>query len=199
MNAPTHGVGTRRAHQIHRGETVQREGETAVNHQDAEQQGGTACLDALQPEDRLCCFDRKGQKYRILLADDEGLVRCFATEVLQSFGHTVTACRDGDEALEHYRHSWQHIDLVVLDMVMPRMNGPETFAEMRRINPDVKVLFVSGNDITGRGQAMIDEGVFWFLHKPFNIHILAQQVAIVGSESALPPVGRRAAQEPRPW
>lgn len=105
---------------------------------------------------------------RVLLAEDEELVRNLVTSMLRSLGHTVVACEDGLEALEIYRKSWREFDLVVLDMMMPKMNGRDAFIYMRSINEDIKALLISGFSIEGEAQSLIDMGMKAFIQKPFN-------------------------------
>jgi len=85
---------------------------------------------------------------RILVVDDEQTVRDLAARILRrilrTLGCKVTTCNNGAEAVEYYRKAWKQTDLVILDMVMPEMNGRETFLAMRRINPDIRALLSSG-------------------------------------------------------
>lgn len=104
----------------------------------------------------------------VLLAEDEELVRNLVSSMLRTSGHTVVACKDGLEALETYRKSWREIDLVVLDMMMPRMNGRDAFINMRSINKDIKALLISGFSIEGEAQGLLDMGMKAFIQKPFN-------------------------------
>jgi CheY-like chemotaxis protein len=69
------------------------------------------------------------------------------------------------------------VDLVILDMVMPRMGGKDAFLALRRINPQVKVLLVSGYSVEGEAQMLLQEGAKGFLQKPFRRAELAQAVA----------------------
>ena len=114
---------------------------------------------------------------RILLVDDEDLVRQIASDLLRSFGYKVTTCENGEEAVGYYRQSWEHIDLVILDMVMPRMGGRETFLAMRSINPKVKAILVSGHSLGDEAQQVLDEGGLAWVQKPFNRTQLSRQVA----------------------
>ena len=89
----------------------------------------------------------------------------------------VTTCNNGTEAVEYYRKTWERIDLVMLDMVMPEMSGRETFLAMRRINPDIRALLSSGYSLNGEAQGILDEGMKGFLQKPFHVRELARAVA----------------------
>ena len=115
----------------------------------------------------------------IMVVDDEEAVRDLAVDVLTDFGYKVTICRDGVEAVEVYRESWQSIDLVVLDMVMPEMGGHDAFLAMKEINPDVKALLSSGYSLAGEARAILDAGVLDFVGKPFRINDLVDKIAAV--------------------
>ena len=109
--------------------------------------------------------------------DDEEMVRDAAAGMLRELGYKVAICKDGTEALEYYRTAWRHVDLVILDMVMPEMRGRDTFIALRRINPRIKALLSSGYPINGEARNILDEGVVGFLQKPFRIAALSQMVA----------------------
>lgn len=102
----------------------------------------------------------------ILLAEDDGAVRRLARDVLTTYGYTVLAARDGDEALVMAREHPGQIDLLVTDVVMPGLSGRELAAHLLSERPDVRVLYASGyaEDITTR--AGLEHGVP-FLTKPF--------------------------------
>ncbi|MBT7304564.1 MAG: PAS domain-containing protein [Victivallales bacterium] len=114
---------------------------------------------------------------RILLVDDEECVRISCARILGRLGYEVVACEDGAEAVEYYRQSWEDVDLVLLDMMMPRMNGRDAFLAMREINPDLKTLLLSGFGKDRRIQAILDEGVLGFIQKPFPRDVLTERVA----------------------
>ncbi len=100
-----------------------------------------------------------------------------AAGMLRELGYKVAICKEGTEALEYYRTAWRHVDLVILDMVMPEMRGRDTFIAMRRINPRIKAILSSGYAINDEAQSSLDEGVVGFLQKPFRIATLSQMVA----------------------
>jgi PAS domain S-box-containing protein len=104
---------------------------------------------------------------RILIVDDEKAVGGVASRMVEQLGYTAVVRYDGVAATEFYQDSWRDIDLVVLDMSMPRMGGRETFAAMRRINPDAVVLLTSGFSINDEVQALLDSGAYGFIQKPF--------------------------------
>ncbi len=113
---------------------------------------------------------------RILLADDEPMVRRVACRLLRQLGYEVIEADDGAAALRVFTSEHQRIDLVILDMVMPSMSGREALAAMKRIAPDVRALYSSGFTRQGSVDYLAD-GVKGFVKKPYRVSELAQQVA----------------------
>ncbi len=112
----------------------------------------------------------------ILLAEDEELIRNIATQFFKIMGYNFTICKNGAEALEIYRKSWQNIDLVFLDMIMPVMNGKDAFAAMKKINPDIVALITSGYSMDEEAQGIIEQGVKGFIQKPFKMKELSKKI-----------------------
>ena len=99
--------------------------------------------------------------------------------MLESLGYTVSACSNGEEAVEFYRHSWKKVDLVIVDMIMPTMDGEQTFAVMRTINPEAVVLITSGYSLDGKAQNMITRGAKGFIQKPYRMGELSAKIVEV--------------------
>jgi signal transduction histidine kinase/ActR/RegA family two-component response regulator len=112
----------------------------------------------------------------ILVVDDEGIVREFVATALQKLGYSVSLCSNGSEAVEYFKIHHQDIDLVILDLVMPVLNGPDTFKALKVIDPDAKVLISSGFSQNQTTNGLIDEGALGLLSKPFRIGELAQML-----------------------
>lgn len=112
----------------------------------------------------------------ILVADDEDDVRAVVRSLLESFGYRVLEARDGREAVELFRERRGEIDLVLLDLMMPRMTGQEAFAEIRRISPEARAILASGYDESGRLREILAAGFETFLQKPFRRRELGQKV-----------------------
>jgi CheY-like chemotaxis protein len=123
---------------------------------------------------------------RVLIVDDEKIVRDVVTAMLQELGYEVVSARDGREAVETYEHLWQQIDVVLLDMVMPSLNGRETFIAMRNINPAIKAVLCTGYDLNPEAQAILDEGVLGVVHKPYQQTELSEVMAQVLGTEAIP-------------
>ncbi|MBI4564478.1 MAG: response regulator [Planctomycetes bacterium] len=112
----------------------------------------------------------------ILLAEDEETVRALAGDILRANGYRVLEASDGVEALRVFEQEREKVRLMVTDVVMPRMSGPELARQAEKIRPDVRVLFMSG--YTGR--AMEDENLVGrgkdFLQKPFTASAFLDKV-----------------------
>jgi CheY-like chemotaxis protein len=80
----------------------------------------------------------------VLLAEDDDAVRNMTRNVLEDFGYTVIEAVDGEDAVRKFREHGERVDLLVLDMIMPRKNGKEACREIMEIRPGVKALFTSG-------------------------------------------------------
>jgi len=106
---------------------------------------------------------------RVLIVDDEPVLRELLGEILASAGITVLKAAGGREALDIYTGR-SDIDAVVLDMMMPEMSGGEVYKELLNINPRLKVVFVSGGDYDNESRDMaycVSEPVF--VHKPYHV------------------------------
>jgi PAS domain S-box-containing protein len=112
----------------------------------------------------------------ILLVDDESMILTVGSELLKTLGYTILTAQDGSSAIDLYKNSKESIDLVILDMVMPEMGGGEVFDELKKINPQVKVLLSSGYSLNGQASRIIKRGCVGFLQKPFTIRDIASQL-----------------------
>ena len=86
----------------------------------------------------------RGGEETILVAEDNEAVRTLVEQILGEFGYRVIAATDGLDALRKFREHQGRIDLVLLDLIMPKSSGPESARELRRLDPEVKILFSSG-------------------------------------------------------
>jgi two-component system cell cycle sensor histidine kinase/response regulator CckA len=117
----------------------------------------------------------------ILLVEDEESVRAFAARALASRGYTVLEADSGVTALEVMDDHDGEVDLVVSDVVMPEMDGPTLLKEVRKRNPKLKVIFVSGYAEDAFSKNLEGGEQFHFLPKPFNLKELAATVKEVMS------------------
>jgi two-component system cell cycle sensor histidine kinase/response regulator CckA len=112
----------------------------------------------------------------ILLVEDEMAVRAFGARALTSRGYTVLEAGSGVEALEVLHEQGGKIDLVVSDVVMPEMNGPTLLGELRKIDPTIKFIFVSGYAEDAFKNDLPEGEQFGFLPKPFTLKQLIETV-----------------------
>jgi two-component system, cell cycle sensor histidine kinase and response regulator CckA len=126
-------------------------------------------------EDNASGDTRTGDE-TILVVDDEDMIADVTRDMLEGLGYHVLVARSGQEAVEIYEANPGTIDLVILDMIMPGMNGGETFDRIKSLNADVKVILSSGYSINDMAKAIMERGVRSFLQKPFRLDILSQRI-----------------------
>jgi two-component system, cell cycle sensor histidine kinase and response regulator CckA len=119
---------------------------------------------------------------RILLVDDEEVVRNVATRMLTNMGHKVVAVANGAEALESYRAFGSQWDLVIIDMVMPGMDGRECLKALRAINPQVRAILCTGGGADRATCSALKEGAAGFIQKPYEPESLAEVIQKVLSQ-----------------
>ncbi len=104
----------------------------------------------------------------VLVVDDEQVIRKTAMITLQALGYSVLLAADGEEGLAVYRDKHRHINAVILDVIMPKMDGQTCLREIRRINPAAVVLMASGFTGSADAEELRDLGINGFLEKPFR-------------------------------
>ena len=109
----------------------------------------------------------------ILLVDDEKIVRTVLKMLMETLGFTVITASDGVEAIKLFQQNKNEIVLVLMDMTMPRKNGIEAFSEMKEIQPDVKVIILSGHSAESSSNEMMNLGICRVLQKPVTISVLS--------------------------
>ena len=112
----------------------------------------------------------------VLVIDDEPPVCEIAQDLLTSLGYTVYIAHDGREGVEFYRTRQANVDLVLLDINMPIMSGTEAFEHLRRINPHVRVIIVTGYGKGAADTPRFSSEVNGFVQKPFQMETLAFKV-----------------------
>ncbi|MBW2406328.1 MAG: PAS domain S-box protein [Deltaproteobacteria bacterium] len=115
----------------------------------------------------------------ILLVDDEDMIVDVSRKLLEKLGYTVLTAVSGREAIEMYQKHLKKIALVIVDMIMPGLDGGETYDELKKIDPNIKVLLASGYSIDGQAQDILYRGCNGFIQKPFNIKRLSHKVRTV--------------------
>jgi PAS domain S-box-containing protein len=105
----------------------------------------------------------------VLLVDDEDIVRETSTRILESFGLKVMVAVDGQEAVELYGAHWEEIDVVLLDLTMPRLNGEQAYRRLCDINPGVRVIVSSGYGEADLSRRFTGPSLVGVIQKPFRV------------------------------
>ncbi len=112
---------------------------------------------------------------RILVVDDESLVREATTRLLIELGYEVIGVQDGDEALMRFSQGEEY-DLVLLDMQMPRLDGQETLSRLRELNPAIRVILTSGHCPPENSSELFERYRCGFLQKPYRLGDISKAV-----------------------
>ncbi len=110
----------------------------------------------------------------VLIIDDEKEVAEAAQAILEYLGYDTIVRYSGKEAVMFLQDQTHHVDLVLLDMVMPDMSGPDCFAEIRQVRSDSKILLCTGYDRNHAVQELLNQGVVGFIQKPYDLDELSQ-------------------------
>lgn len=118
----------------------------------------------------------------ILVAEDDLPVRRFVRSILEEYGYTVIEAVDGEDAVDKFRENKERIQLLILDVIMPKKNGKEAYEEIRKVRSDVPVLFSSGYtaDIISK-KGILEEG-FNFISKPISSSLLLSKIREILSQ-----------------
>jgi len=112
----------------------------------------------------------------ILLVDDELSVIESSSELLELLGFSIIKASNGSEALDLFRKHRQRIDLVLLDLILPRISGIDLYDKLKAVDPRVKVLLSSGYSLAGQAEDLLHRGCHGFIQKPYDIHQLASKI-----------------------
>jgi len=118
-----------------------------------------------------------GKGELVLVVDDEEAIREITRTTLEAFGYAVMTANDGTDAISKYAMEKDRIALVVTDMMMPYMDGPATIRALRKMNPNVRILAVSG--LTQNGQFTEEVPGIAFLPKPYTAQKLLEFIRTV--------------------
>ena len=110
--------------------------------------------------------------YKILIVDDEEIMRGFLFDLLEDSGYEVTQCTSGEEAIEKVMES--NFDLVITDIKMQGKDGYDVLNEVKKIHPDIKVLLMTGYALDEDGSSSISKGADGFILKPFDINSIRE-------------------------
>jgi two-component system, cell cycle sensor histidine kinase and response regulator CckA len=126
---------------------------------------------------------KKENEALILLVDDEDDMRELGSELLEEVGYRVITAKDGLEALDHYRLHAKDINLVILDLLMPKMDGGRAYIEMKKINPRIKAFFCTGYASDDVITGLLKEEKLRALQKPLRPKDFLQTVKEVLQEN----------------
>ena len=119
----------------------------------------------------------------VLLAEDETAVREFTKKMLEEYGYKVITAIDGQDAINKFKAHKNEIQLVLLDVIMPNRNGKEAYEEIKKIRPDIKVLFMSGYPADIIQKHDIIEKGFAYIEKPASPTKLLRKIKCWGNKS----------------
>ena len=118
----------------------------------------------------------------ILLVDDEAIITDATKVMLEKLGYQVMVAKSGEEAVDAVLHKGDEIDLVILDLIMPGMDGGKAFDHIREIKPSMPVILASGYGMNEQVRLILQRGCNRFIQKPFNISKLSQNIRIILEE-----------------
>lgn len=117
-----------------------------------------------------------GGNETILIVDDHETIWDFLIEALQKLGYSVLLAENGLDAIEIYESNPDQIDLVLLDMIMPKAGGHQTFYKIRAIDPEAKILLSSGFVSEAEVHDLLQQGACGFLPKPHRLPAVARAI-----------------------
>ncbi|HYA88049.1 MAG TPA: PAS domain S-box protein [Nitrospirota bacterium] len=115
----------------------------------------------------------------VLLVEDDANMRRVTKDVLKEFGYTVLEAIDGEDAVRVFHENRERVRIVLCDLIMPKMNGQETFEELIKIRPDIKTIFMSGYTAEIISQKGILEKGMNFISKPMSLTDLLNKMRTV--------------------
>jgi PAS domain S-box-containing protein len=113
----------------------------------------------------------------ILLIDDEEIVIESVGCMIEHLGYRLIVARSGKEAIELYKAQGSDIDLVILDMIMPDMNGSQTFDRLKATDPDVQIVLSTGYSADGQASEILQRGCQGLINKPFTLGELSEKIS----------------------
>jgi DNA-binding NtrC family response regulator len=120
--------------------------------------------------------DMNEGKKTVLIVDDEEMMLDIEDLMLQRIGYNTLKASNSTEACQLYKNEKEHIDLVVLDLIMPGENGTTTYKRLKRINPDIRVLISTGFGRDGNLEEILTDSHNGFIQKPFKFEELIKKI-----------------------
>ncbi len=122
----------------------------------------------------------------VLIIDDEKIILAIARQLLEKLGCRALTAASAQAGIDLLRQQRGRIDLIILDLVMPDMDGRQLYRELKRTDPAVKVLITSGYSVDRYARELMKDGVDGFLQKPFTMKTLSQKLRQVLDEEVTP-------------
>jgi CheY-like chemotaxis protein len=151
-------------------------------HVDSQPGKGTLVQVAL-PKGRLAFKGMKRTHQKItkgkgtlLVIDDDRQVREFTKKALENMGYKAITAEDGLKGIDLYKKNMPNISGVIIDMIMPKADGMKTFRQMKKINPQIKVLFATGYSKECNNGKISKLGACGIIHKPFRLKMLSDSI-----------------------
>ena len=142
--------------------------------------GKGATFNVYLPASDKAVVEEKGYEQKILigsetvlLVDDEAMIIDVSVLMLKNMGYEVLTAHNGKEAIEIYKQNADRIAIVVLDLVMPDMDGGEVYQRLKEIDSNVKVLLSSGYSLNDQAAEILNHGCDGFIQKPFKLNELS--------------------------
>ena len=130
------------------------------------------------PQAKKALGDVQTGKGFILIVDDHTVIREVTKEMLTLLGYQVIAVEDGPEAIDFLIHNRNLCDLVILDMVMPKMSARDCIKSLQKIDPLIKIVLSTGYGKNELVQELLDSGLVGFIQKPYQLAKLSEIVAL---------------------
>ena len=147
-----------------------------------QQHGGLIYVESRKGQGTTCSIclralpEKTAATHTILLVDDEDIILETSGELLKKLGYKVISAQSGPEALDLFQSQWKEIDLVILDLVMPGMDGGQVFDALKAIHPEAKCLLSTGHSLEGRAGDVMKQGCAGHIQKPFDLETLSSKV-----------------------
>ncbi len=125
-------------------------------------------------------------KGTILFIDDEAVIRQVVNEMLKDLGFQIVIKENAREGIDFFSRHYQNIDLVIIDLIMPEMNGYDCYLALKEIDPNMHVIIASGYAVNVETKKMMREKCLEFLQKPFEIKRLAKSIQKVLKKNCVP-------------
>lgn len=128
---------------------------------------------SIQPDEQLIV---KGTA-NLMIVDDEEIVRLVTAELLKKLGYNVFSFSSGKKSIQFYKENMQNIDLVVLDKHMPEMDGIEAYKNLKKLNPSINVILLTGYNIDSEIEAVFNNSNSSIIQKPVSIEKLSNSIS----------------------